>query len=81
VFGGGVTAILEDFRELTSYRGGKKTVQKAAQDKGHRAEVDAFLAAVRGGEPSPIAWEELRATTLTTILAVRSLREGLPQTL
>ena len=48
VFGGGVAAVLDDFRRLTIHRGGKRHEWKSAQDKGHRAEVARFLAAVRG---------------------------------
>lgn len=78
VIGGGRTAILDDFRQLTVFAGGKKTVSKGRQDKGHTAEVDAFARAVAGQAEVPIAWAELRATTLAAILAVRSLREGVP---
>jgi hypothetical protein len=31
---------------------------------------------IASGGPAPIPWEELRAVTLASILAVRSLREG-----
>lgn len=78
VFGGGRTAVLDDFRQLTVWRNGKQQVEKARQDKGHAAEVDAFAAAVTGQGASPIPWDELRATTLAAILAVQSLREGVP---
>ncbi len=78
VFGGGRTAILDDFRTLTTYHRGKRTVVNGRQDKGHAAEVDAFAAAVVGVEGPPISWPELRATTLASILAMQSLREGIP---
>ena len=51
---------------------------KSRQDKGHAAEIDAFLQACFVGGESPISWPELRATTLTSLLAVQSLREGVP---
>lgn len=78
VFGGGRTAILDDFRELTTFDRGKKNVEKGRQDKGHAAEVDRFAAAVTGKSDPPISWAELRSTTLASILAVQSLREGVP---
>jgi predicted dehydrogenase len=78
VFGGGVTGILDDFRTLTTYVRGKRVVEKAAQDKGHGAEVDAFLSAVKTGGESPISWGEIRSVTTTSILAVQSLRQGGP---
>jgi predicted dehydrogenase/threonine dehydrogenase-like Zn-dependent dehydrogenase len=78
VFGGGVTAILDDFRSLTVYDHGKRNVTKARQDKGHRNEVRRFADAVKNGTASPISWPEVYSTTLTSILAVESLREGVP---
>jgi predicted dehydrogenase/threonine dehydrogenase-like Zn-dependent dehydrogenase len=78
VFGGGTTAILDDFRQLTVYRRGKKSVEKGLQDKGHAAEIQQFAKAVSGTGDAPISWSELRATTLASILAVQSLREGIP---
>lgn len=79
VMGGGRVGAIEDFRETVLVAGGKSRRQKAwSQDKGHRAEVEAFGRAVVEGKPSPIPWEELRAVSLASILAVRSLREGVP---
>jgi predicted dehydrogenase/threonine dehydrogenase-like Zn-dependent dehydrogenase len=78
VFGGGRLAVIDDFREVVLSVGGKQTVHKWTQDKGHRAEIAAFADAARRGGSWPITWDELRATSLASILAVRSLREGLP---
>lgn len=79
VLGGGKLAVIEDFRELTTASGGKlKSDKRWQQDKGHRAEIEAFAEALLKGGPSPIPWEELRAVSLAAILAVRSLREGIP---
>ena len=78
VFGGGRTAIIDDFRELTTFSRGKKSVEKGRQDKGHAAEINAFADAVTGKSEPPISWAELRTTTITAMLAVQSLREGVP---
>jgi predicted dehydrogenase/threonine dehydrogenase-like Zn-dependent dehydrogenase len=79
VFGGGRIAVIEDFREVVTCVGGKiKRERSLQQDKGHRAEVYAFAKAVSDGRASPISWEDLRATSLASILAVRSIREGIP---
>lgn len=79
VFGGGRIGIIDDFREVTTVHHGKSRVTRIGkQDKGHREEVAAFVRAVKGGGPGPIAWDDLRAVSLASILAVRSLREGLP---
>ena len=56
-------------------------MDKAAQDKGHGAEVEAFLSAVKAGEETPISWDEIHAVTKASILAVQSLREGGPMDL
>ncbi len=79
VFGGGRVAVIEDFRRVETSVGGKRTAKKfLQQDKGHRAEIEAFSAALAGGGRAPIPWDELRAVSVASILAVRSLREGVP---
>jgi predicted dehydrogenase len=79
VLGGGRLAVIDDFKEVVTSAGGRQTRIKAwKQDKGHAAEVDAFAAAVAAGGPAPIAWSDLRAVSLAAILAVQSLRDGMP---
>ncbi|ABK19004.1 bi-domain-containing oxidoreductase [Syntrophobacter fumaroxidans] len=79
VIGGGRIAVIEDFREVITCAGGKiAKTRLGRQDKGHRAEIEAFASAVADGGPWPIPWEELRAVSLAAILAVRSIREGVP---
>jgi predicted dehydrogenase/NADPH:quinone reductase-like Zn-dependent oxidoreductase len=79
VIGGGRVAIIDDFREVTTAHAGKtKRTRGWGQDKGHAAEVEAFARALVEGGPAPIPWAELRAVSLASILAVRSLREGAP---
>jgi polar amino acid transport system substrate-binding protein len=78
VFGGGAIAVLDDFRELTISRGGKrKSVKKLSQDKGFDEEIAAFVASVRSGAlPIPLA--SLVATTRATFAMEESLRTGQP---
>ena len=78
MFGAGRVAVIEDFREVVTCLRGKTRKVGCSQDKGHRAEVEAFARALTAGGAWPIAWEELRAVSLASILAVRSLREGVP---
>lgn len=79
VFGGGRTAVIEDFHEVITVAGGKTRRQRASgQDKGHQAELQAFAEALTRGGPAPIAWAELKAVTAASIFAVQSLREGCP---
>jgi predicted dehydrogenase len=76
-FGGGVAATLDDFRRLDVYRNGKRRSWKAAQDKGHRAEIAAFIDAVGGEQEPPSAASYLESTRITLALA-DSLQTSLP---
>jgi predicted dehydrogenase len=80
VFGGGVVAVLEDFRRLDLVRHGRKQTFRSRfrQDKGHRAELEAFAAAARGRGELPIPFEEIVSTTLATLRAVESCSTGEP---
>lgn len=76
-FGGRMAAVLDDFRRLEIYRGGKRTVAKERQDKGHRAELARFVAVLRG-EAEPPAVETYLNSTRATLALVESLRTGTP---
>jgi predicted dehydrogenase len=80
VFGGGGVGVLEDFRELELSRGGRKQSERSrlSQDKGHRAEWEAFAKTLREGGSSPIAFEEIVAVSLATLRALASRRLGEP---
>ncbi|MEO3977915.1 bi-domain-containing oxidoreductase [Streptomyces sp. CAU 1734] len=52
-----------------------------ARDKGQRAELDAFLGAVRTGGPMPVPLESLVATTAATLAVRTGLAGGAPVTL
>jgi predicted dehydrogenase len=75
VFCDGNVAIVDDFKTGAFVSGGKRTkIGGGAQDKGHTAEITAFLAAARSGTGSPIDLESLIATTLTSFAVVESAR-------
>jgi predicted dehydrogenase/threonine dehydrogenase-like Zn-dependent dehydrogenase len=80
VFGGGAVAVLEDFRRLELVRHGRKQTFRSRfrQDKGHRAELEAFAAAVCGGGELPIPFDEIVSTMLATLRAVESCALGQP---
>jgi predicted dehydrogenase len=79
VFGGGRVAVIDDFRTVHTWQGGRaRRLHGWRQEKGHREELQAFASALTSGGPAPISWDELRAVTLASILAVQSLREGVP---
>jgi polar amino acid transport system substrate-binding protein len=72
-------ATIDDFR-TGSFTQDRKTAKlgRSAQDKGHAAEVAAFLEAARIGAGAPIELESLVATTLASFAAIESVRTALP---
>jgi predicted dehydrogenase/threonine dehydrogenase-like Zn-dependent dehydrogenase len=82
VFGGGSVAILEDFRRLELVRNGRKQITRArwGQDKGHKAEMQAFVDALRGKTPPPIPLEQIVGSTLATLRLQNSCQSGQPLT-
>jgi polar amino acid transport system substrate-binding protein len=77
VFGGGVSAVLDDFRRLELYGGRKRTVEKGAQDKGHDSQIKLFLDSITGQAEAPDAQTYFDSSRATLALAT-SLRTGLP---
>lgn len=77
-FAGGTVVTIDNFLTLSVTEGGRTRTEKAAmgQDKGHRAELEAFAAAVAKGGPAPVDEAELVETSLATIAILDSLREG-----
>ena len=64
---------LDNFRKLKGYGWkGFKGMKLWRQDKGHQAEIEAFLDAVETGGPSPIPFNEIVEVTETTIRLVNS---------
>jgi len=77
VFSGGRVAVLDDFRTLEMVHQGRKQVIRSTlrQDKGHRAEWEAFSSAIQTGSPPPIPVEHLFGVAEAAFAAVDSLRE------
>ncbi len=76
VFGGGCAAVLDNFLSLSVARNGKRTMKRALrQRKGHYEEVSAFIHAISEGKPSPIPFDSILETTLTTFRIVELLGE------
>ena len=77
IFGEGKTFVLDDFRRATLHSKGKEEqVTLRSQDKGQSDQVKAVCAMVLSGGPSPIALDELAATTRATFRIRDSLRSG-----
>jgi predicted dehydrogenase/threonine dehydrogenase-like Zn-dependent dehydrogenase len=76
VFTGGKVAVLDDFRTLEMVAQGKRRVIHARlrQDKGHRAEWEAFAQAAMAGGPPPIPYEQIFGVTEATFATLVSLR-------
>jgi predicted dehydrogenase/threonine dehydrogenase-like Zn-dependent dehydrogenase len=71
VFSAGRILVLDNFQRLRGYGWpGFKDKRLWRQDKGHGAEVAAFVERVRSGGAWLIPWEELEEVTLATFAAV-----------
>ena len=79
VFGQNSSAVLDDFRSLQVFRTGKrKTFKNLSQDKGYKNEIDSYLKSLKEDGTSPISFESLVLTSLTTFAAVESLKTKNP---
>jgi predicted dehydrogenase/threonine dehydrogenase-like Zn-dependent dehydrogenase len=78
VYASGRTGIIEDFRSADVHWR-KRERWRGRQDKGHAAELAAFVTAVRNGAPSPIPLDALEHSARVTLRAAESMRarEGL----
>jgi predicted dehydrogenase len=75
----GAVCRIENFREITVVANGKKILKKSsmAQDKGHNAQVRAFVDGVISGIP-PVDEQSLIDSSLATLLVLNALRLGRP---
>jgi len=76
VFGGGRTAIVEEWDRVELWSGNRRTTARGGRDKGHAREIQAFLEACRGGGAWPISWRDLYGTSWASLMTMRSLRES-----
>ncbi len=81
VFGEGRSSVIDDFRRVTMYAGGRETSKKSlGQDKGQTAELKALCDFVKNGGDAPIGFDDLVTTTRATFRILDSLCTGQPQT-
>jgi predicted dehydrogenase/threonine dehydrogenase-like Zn-dependent dehydrogenase len=81
VLGGGRSAVLDDFRTVRVHASASARAsggRLARQDKGHAAELAAFVQAVRRGGASPLDPQVAAHVTRVTFAALESVRSGLP---
>jgi predicted dehydrogenase len=76
VFCGGQVAVLDDFRNLTMIQNGKRKVERSLlrQDKGHRAEWEAFVSAIQSQGNPPIPYAQLIGVTQASFQVVKALK-------
>lgn len=76
VFCGGGVLQLDNFRRLTGFAWpGFSKMNLWSQDKGHAAEMAAFIDAVRTGVGSPIPWDEIAEVTEATMALAEELQQ------
>jgi predicted dehydrogenase/threonine dehydrogenase-like Zn-dependent dehydrogenase len=76
IHGGGKSFVIDDWRVGRALGHGRGKVWRSrCQEKGHREELAAFVAAVRAGAPMPIPEEEAVSTTLATFAVLESLQK------
>ncbi|MFF1823020.1 bi-domain-containing oxidoreductase [Kribbella sp. NPDC058245] len=80
ITGGGRNGRLDNFASASVWTGRKPSTKKArGTDKGQRAELEAFVSAVKNGTKMPISFDSIIATTRATIAVDRSLASGSPE--
>jgi polar amino acid transport system substrate-binding protein len=74
VFSGGQVMIVNDFKELKIFDNEQKTFKMKKQDKGHAAEIENFINAIKNGLPSPISFNELYLSSLASFKVLESIK-------
>jgi predicted dehydrogenase len=76
VFSGPRTGLLDDYARLELYLPeGDRKKEERGQDKGHKAEIAAFLRGAEAGE-DPVPLSEIENVSRATLAVVESLRTG-----
>jgi predicted dehydrogenase len=79
IFGEGKVACFENFSEFVLWQNGRSTKKRVRSlDKGQKAELEAFISAVKTGASMPIKLESLLATTSATLAVQESIAANKP---
>jgi len=79
IFGEGKAVCFDNFSQFDIWqRGRSSTKRNRTLDKGQKAEIDAFIAAVKNGGPMPISLASLIATTSATLAVQESIAANAP---
>ena len=76
IFCHGQTVIIHDFKTMEIYGRSVSKMKLKTQDKGHKEELVRFFHSIRKGIPSPIPYEEIYNTALTTFKILESIKQG-----
>ena len=74
VFSNGVTAVIDDFKELAIYDKKKNVNKLMNQDKGHKKELELFLNSISNGSATPISFREIYSSTKMSFDIIDSIR-------
>ena len=74
IYGGGQTAVIDDFKRAIIYTEKKRKLGLGLQNKGQKQELHAFCDAVLKGKQMPISLDSLFATTDATFKVLESLK-------
>jgi len=80
VFSGGAACLIDNFKSITCTKRGCRRAKRnlLRLDRGHKAQFEAFVAAVRNGGPPPVDFTQYVYTTLATFAIEESLRRSIP---
>jgi predicted dehydrogenase/threonine dehydrogenase-like Zn-dependent dehydrogenase len=78
IFGGRTSFVIDNFKQGVLYH--KNKIRKIKNSgKGHKQEIECFIKSIAEGSSSPISFESILYTTITTFKILDSLGTGLPQ--
>lgn len=75
VYGGNLTAIMNNFKTVEYYKNNKMKKEKYDGKKGHNEEIEHFINVCLGKENSKLSFEEMITATKTTFRAIESLNK------
>jgi polar amino acid transport system substrate-binding protein len=78
ISGGGVSAVINDFKDGIIFRK-EKQIKLKSSGKGHSDEIRIFLDAISSGTDIPLDFRSICLTTATTFRILDSISTGLPQ--
>jgi predicted dehydrogenase/threonine dehydrogenase-like Zn-dependent dehydrogenase len=76
IFAAGRILEMDNYRKLTAYGWPGFTGMAGGQDKGHEANIKAFIDAVRGGQAAPVPFAEVLEVHRACLDAIESARES-----